>query len=81
MGNKPDFVVVEVALSGPREPCIYWAEAGPQVAEPAMTTSMIANARVWNAVVFPSVMTCLHNEPSPFSPAAPVARAVNDPCF
>ena len=30
-----------------------------------MTTSMIANARVWNAVVFPSVMKCIPNDPSP----------------
>ena len=30
-----------------------------------MTTIMIANARVWNAVVFPSVMKCIPNDPSP----------------
>jgi hypothetical protein len=30
-----------------------------------MTTIMIANARVWNAVVFPSVMKCVPNKPSP----------------
>jgi hypothetical protein len=30
-----------------------------------MTTIMIANARVWKAVVFPSLMKCVPNKPSP----------------
>jgi hypothetical protein len=35
-----------------------------------MTISMIANACVWNAVVFPSAMKCVLKEGSLFSPAA-----------
>jgi hypothetical protein len=38
-----------------------------------MTTIMIANARVWNAVVFPSVMKCV---PNATRPLAAVARPI-----
>ena len=43
-----------------------------------MTTIMIANARVWNAVVFPSLMKCIPIALHCLSVRTPLVRTFNE---